>query len=142
MAELKPKSTPHGGQRKGSGRKPQVIRDLVSSWKSDTTSVDLIMTRLKELATGVSSTEIDDKGNPKTVTTDGAVMVAAAREYLNRVLGKPKQQIEMKVENADLKDLYRGVLQGLKTGELEELLEHSPLPPKTSAKPRKRTRRA
>lgn len=124
--KLKPNSSPPGGRRKNSGRKPKVIRDLVSSWKSDTVSVDAIMKKLLELATG-TSVVLGDDGKPLKIEVDGPTMVAAAREYLNRVLGKPKQQIEMKVDNAELADLYREALVGLKTGELNELLEHRPV---------------
>lgn len=96
-----------GGKRPGAGRKPLAIRKLTDRWKEDTGTIVELLMELKRLALR---------------SEDESVRVAAIREYLNRVIGKPRQEVSVQVRRSELVDLYRGVAEAVRGGELRDLM--------------------
>ncbi len=96
-----------GGKRPGTGPKSKAIKALEKSWKTDYESVDRVMSELKELALN---------------SEDEMVRLSACRAYLDRVVGRPKQQVDVSVKATELNELYGNIPAAIEQGHLADLL--------------------
>ena len=97
-----------GGKRVGAGRKPPEIREAVKDWKTDVESLNKVMAKLRNLALNSQNENVS---------------VAAAREYLDRVVGKARQQVDLSPGSPLLVELYKGLGKAGKSVKTSNLLD-------------------
>lgn len=117
-----------GGKRKGAGPKPLVIRKLEEDWRSDAKSAADVMNELFRLSLAAG---------------DETVRVTACKAFMDRLVGKPKQQVDVNLKNSDLKDHYTRALAAISSGVLRDPMAHEALPSaksKSAKKPPKPTK--
>lgn len=78
-------------------RKPAEVLALVDDWRKDMTTIQRMMAQLKGWA-------FDPKMTPE-------FRLASSREYMDRVLGKPKQEMDVTfTASDDMMELYKRAL--------------------------------
>lgn len=75
-------------------RKPREVLEIVEDWRKDMTTIQRMMAQLKRWA-------FNEKLPPE-------FRLSASREYMDRVLGKPKQELDVTfTASDDMMELYK-----------------------------------